>query len=612
MIVIDIIYPTTIQSPMINYAPFVYTAQPGVHDTATYWKSVFGAPDESTAASVTIASVIIDRNETYFRYDNLQNCLDNEGSFFWDVINELLYIHFDHDLDPLLATIQYGFSVGVTDSEDLYIDNVFYMGLVSNLPSFSKQQDLANYDKLSFPSGSIELSNNDSVIDSIINNNIYGNELRVYTLDYIQDQDNYTFSDLTVRGSYSVEDYNFILSKLEILFRDKRKSQNIKIPTEVFTLDEYPDIDSKYINKTIPLAYGLIYRSDALPTDTSGYTTTTYRQAQELTSLGTVEVKDGDEWNEVTPIAIDLPMGEFTLSEVDSRQTSGKPRKCRVTGSIGIIITRSSDIIKNLNYRYLNIDFISSTYDVDEWEAEEVQLEEIGILYNKEVELFEAIRMVQSGSNVGFRYDINADGRRTIRIDDWDRTVSAYVSRENIFNSQELSVKSDSELLAARAVVEYAYDYSEKEHSIIIDESLQETVYRAYNQKPSKDLESYLLTSAQAEALAAWYLARYKNIPRIASLDLCGPDYAERRIFDTIYAEITPGMADAGTGQVIAGREYFGIWKIQILSVDPNYTDGINKVTGVLIERYPSVSVVRISKAGVVRISRHGVKRAVE
>ena len=91
------------------------------------------------------------------------------------------------------------------------------------------------------------------------------------------------------------------------------------------------------------------------------------------------------------PTATDLTTGSFTLANADGRQGNGTPYKCRVINSEGISNTYASDIIKDMNNRYLNLLYTNSNYDITEWESEQTALKEIGISFEKQIELYEAI-----------------------------------------------------------------------------------------------------------------------------------------------------------------------------------------------------------------------------
>ena len=107
--------------------------------------------------------------------------------------------------------------------------------------------------------------------------------------------------------------------------------KNVDGTTEVvFTLTDYPNIAEQYIDKIIPLRYGLIKSSEAYPIDgeTGVGNDVTFRQALLLTSLGTVQVKIDEVW---TTTGID-----FVLSSLRRRLNTSRPSILGIFKSIRI------------------------------------------------------------------------------------------------------------------------------------------------------------------------------------------------------------------------------------------------------------------------------------
>jgi hypothetical protein len=589
-----------------NVAPFVYQSFPASHKTADYWINIFGAPDETISNTIFIISLIRGFTVYYSANTSLVDCIANERSFFWDSANEIFYIHYEHAQSRLTDFYEYGDVRGFSDKYSIYIDNLYYDALLQNIPSIAQQQDIINYDKLAFISGSIELTNLAGILDNLITESIIGTTVRLYYLDDSARKLDYTRNDLINLPSLYIENYEITLLKVILYVQDLRKKQNIMIPTETFTIDDYPDINEKYIDKIIKLLYGPIQSSEAIPVDGDlGIgNDINFRQAVLLKSLGTVQVEIDDLWTTKVPIAVDLTIGTFTLAEADGRKANGTPYKCRVIGSEGIINNHASDIIKDLFYRFLQISYTNSTYNQIEWEQEEKQLEEIGILFDKQIELYEAIKQIQSTANKGFRFEIGFDNRNTIRIDDPDREESLYVPNVEIQNINELLIKSDRDLLAAIIKINYAYDYVLQKYSVLEFDDNYDEVKSNNRQIPTIEIDTNLTTESQANDRAELYADRFSEVPRFATLALMGIDYFTIRIYDVLTIELTGAMVDADTGEIISGREFYGIYKCQVLGIDPDFKNQINNVTVYLIEKIDPVTTVRITTYGAIRKCR--------
>jgi hypothetical protein len=567
--------------------PFVYSVRPSVYSTANFWTSVFGAPVETGSYQIAVEALYrYVASSDYAEQSSLGDCKSQEQSFYFDESNQRLYIHVEHEYANYLSTdiYKYGEVRGATDEGVVYLDDIEYLPLVKSIPSIAQSADLAEYDRLAFITGTIEYLNLNAIFDYLINENIYGNSIFSKRLP----SGGTSRTDLVDLAAFFIEDYDFTLAALKIAIQDKRKAQNITIPSLLFSATDYPDIDPNIAGNPVPLAYGTIRVSKAYPIDSEAEGDVTFRQAQALVGVGTVQVLVGETWTTVTPSSSTAATGTFTLDYEDCREEGaidGTVLECRVLASEGIANTYASDVIKDLNDRELNITYNASNYDTTEWEAEETALTPIGVLFDTEIKLYDAIRQIQAGSNVGFRYEIAADGRRTIRIDDWDRTKTMHVYKEEIHNIDSIPVESEKDLLAAEVKINYAQDYYSGDFLSYLYDDEKETIYTEYGQQPRSIIDTLLTNETNAQARALWTFARYSTIPRVAKLELHGERFLTLRIYDIISAELTTGFVDLDAETITGGREYFGVWKLGILAIDPDLKNTMNVVEAVLIER---------------------------
>jgi len=593
-----------------NVAPFTYQQQPATHVTAPYWINEFGAADESIIFNMYINDFIRDYYNNYSQTNSLLDCIDTEQSFYWDSTAYILYVHYEHGYSYYTVNYyEYGRASGYNNKRPIYIEDICYEPLILKIPSIAQQQDLVNYGKLSGMTGAIEYSNNEGKFDEFINVDITGTKNRLYYLKDLPGIDNYTRSQLISLASYFIEDDSISLHKYSTDLQDLRLKQNIKIPLEVFNITDYPDINDRYIDDIIPVLYGQVRRTEAIPIDgETGSGTITFRQALILTNLGTVQVDIDDQWTTKTPTATNLTLGEFTLSEGDGRKANGEPYKCRVVDSTGIVNTYSSDIIIDLNNRFINVAYNNSLYNTTEWEQEELQLESIGIVFNESIKLYEAIRRVQDGSNVGFRYEIAADGRRTIRIDDPARETLSYISRNEIKDLVDAKIKTNKKLLSAIVKVKYAKDYNSDKYLTFTNEDYQNVVLKKYREQPTVELTTDLLTEAQAEERAELYASRFSNMPKIIPLKIMGNNYYTLRVYDVVEAELTLDFVNADTGEITGDRRFFEVWKIQILGIDPDFEKQGNNITAYLVEKVEPIEEIMIASEGVIFIWNNNYK----
>jgi hypothetical protein len=549
------------------YAPFTASAIVGEHTTATYWTSTFGALGDSTNQIKTINAVLLNSDIFLSKTDTLANCVNTPQSFFYDFGTQTLYIHYPHDLALPNVTIQAGVAIGATNGDVVLIGNQQYNPILRQVPNVQSKQDPLKYSKLAFVSGKVVFSNVGGEFDDIIQAPIYGNEINQYYLP--NGKQEYERSELIPIASYYVEDYDFTLTEFSVNVQDKRKSQNSKI----LQLNTVP-------GDPVPLIYGQVRVAKALIDEADGTTgNVTYRVAEELTNFGTVQSWNDTtkKWVNVTPVSTDNATGRFVVSAANGRQggaSDGTPLQFRLLEPTGIVPAKPTDIIKDLNLRVLNIAYNTSNYNQTEWAASTTDLYTIGIVFDRNIELFEAVRIIQGGSYPGFRYEIDAEGKRTAIIDDWDKAAIKNVSWYDIKDNMTLSVSTDSKNFAAVVRLKYDKDWNEGKFLTVTNTDYQVEAQNKYRQSPTSEWESFLVSQADAEDMAEWLAFRLSEIRGIVKIELHGQEYYTLRIYDILNIDLCT-----------EDRRYFGTWKAQVLSVYPKFDGLSNQITAVLIEQ---------------------------
>ena len=652
-----------------NVEPFVYEIRPGGLTLASYWTTIFLAPDESRAYSIVISSFIRNFNVNYILVTSYVDCVAQVGSFYWDNTNQVLYVHFEHDQEGWTDTYEAGSFTGFSDTGILYLDNQEYIPLIESVPSISQQQDIINYDLPAFVNGTISLNNKSFTtggvksgqLDRFILENVYGNNATLYyypddkisrTLDNPNSGDR---THLVPLAPFYVEDYGISLQSIDLRVQDIRKSDNITIPTDLFLLTDYADI-GEIANDVIPVMYGQVREAKAINTNedsTSG--AVNYRVALLLTVLGTVQAKIDNIWTTLTPTSSTLTSGEFVLSEfgdigatsvisdngngqvritnagafattiidqnvncvftasyddaiykvmtVDgsdnyidinlayttavptvtasvynsARNANGSIRECRVLLPTGIAITYTTDIIKDLYDRYKDLTFIASNFDTTEWGVEETALTTGGIVFDKQIRLFEAIKQIQNGSVVGFRFEINASSLRTFRIDDPSRTSSGTITPVDIANRDDMPVDTDSDQVFADVVVSFNKSFNSGKYQRVNNDSLASSVLARYRDQKTLTVTTILNSSTDADSRALADATKFSEIPKIMTLELMGGDFLPIRIYDIYDIEATPGDANADDSTII-GREYYGFTKGKVVGISPDIKNVTNTV----------------------------------
>lgn len=571
---------------MTPYAPFVMMARPAKVTIADYWTAWTGV-DESKVGTVDIVSFVRDSLFRYNEVTDILSCINQEKSFLFDKVNQILYVHFEHNELIFTGLYSYGIYYGFSSKSVVYIDDIEYLPVIKNNPKINQSQDFSGYKKLTFNKTNLELNNLDGQFDSMIDLNIYGNTVKILYIEDSQIQnDNVYTGAITPLSTFYIDKYSPGLQSIKFVLQDMRKSMSVKIPRNLYTSTQYPNIEDSVKSKVIPFLWGQVREAAALPTN--GKLTSSnivFRVAEILTSLGTVWFLDNEIWTQKTPLSVDLPNGSFTMLSSACRNASGGILKCKVINPIGIVINYTSDIIVDINERFLGVPFTSSNYDRDEWTREESRLSTGGYLLDSQKDSYDAICDVQNGSILGFRYEFNFDGKRTIRIDDFDRPVNRIINNVDIFNINQLEVENDTSYVFGEIKVNYSNSYYDKSKFSIIDSSNLESVKNKFKKQDQGEFDTILISEELSIIRAANDAEKYKDVRPILQLELFGFEFFDLRIYDIVDIEITGGFVDL-ENNTITGRKFYGIKRCQILGINPDENTGVNTIDFVIIRDY--------------------------
>ena len=589
---------TTVISQRISPThPFVRKVRLGPYDVDQNLLDNFPDLDESDRKKVSVTNVRDRSGADYAPKLSIDDCVRDQTSFYFDADAQTLWIHVARLDPPGATTYLYGLAQGFTDSRVIYIDEEEYLPLVTGSPDLRQQQEIQGAGKMAFMTGLITLSNDGARLDNLIPAPVYANSVLVYNLTESDPQrTDYERGELMQLADVFVEDYDLSPQQVELRIQDRRKEQNIEVPRERFDSADYPDIDDRTEGEVIPVLFGqptmipAICVNDTVETGNVDFVAST-----ELSSLGTVQTEVDESWVDVASADIenvDLSKGYFEITESAGRDSNGKPYDVRLVSPEGIAITYISDIIVEANERFGDISYTDSNYDKTEWEAEQAALSAGAYYIDDEMEMFELIRDLQNGSNVEWRFEIKPDGRRTIRIDDENRALAAYIPAVLLANRATLKVETDSALLAAEIVVKYNQRWTDDSFSRVVNVDSRQDVIDTYGQAPRKtypeDSPSLLTSKTDAQERAEYAKTRFTDIRGVVKLDIFCADESRRdllllRIYDIIDVEISPAEFIDRDAEEIVGREFYGVKKCKIISINPDPRKAINTVEAVII-----------------------------
>ena len=575
-----------------NVAPFTYAFTVNVSSLASLWTNVFGANNEVTDERSNVIGVFVRSTDRLTIANNLNSCLTKQESYFYDFAKQTLYINFGLQYNPLLDYSELLKVVGFSDTAVVYVDDIPFLPIIKGSPKLTQKQDMINYDQLAFSMGSITINNQSGAANFLRELNIFSNDVALSFLDY-DGRNEHTRSELTPLAWYLVENVDIGKQSGKITLQDVRKTLNGKLPNVLFSATQYPNIETDLIDNPIPLAFGTF---TAKAICTNGKTETgnvNYRIALSVQSFTTISVynSDTETWNVVTPISTNIGTGEFVLSATDARNDK-EPREVKVTG-IGYDSSKPSKIIARLEYLNSGIAYDESFFNIDEIDTEEATLGSTSLFISEQEELNEIIRKLQEGSTNRFRYEINADGLRTIRLDNLSRASSGFVSREQIKENNELNIYTDKDTVAATIKVIYGNDFTVENKPYVIDSSKEDAIAKSVRERPQIEFDTFLLSRESALARATLEANRLGVVRRFVDVTLCGKEFLNTRIYDIITVELTD-----------VREQWMGVWKCQVLAVAPDTTLYENKVALVLVERVADIDdgrSLRVTTTGAIR-----------
>lgn len=563
---------------LVPYQPGIYVKKLNFDILAPFWTDTFNAPDQYVS-TISVTDVIINQ-EKYAEARSYSDMIITESSFFYDETE--LYINLADDVAPYkIISAKYGSKNGYTDKDVIYIDDFEYLPLIKSIPSLLQQQDLQGYDMFSFVTGTAIFDNTGGLMDYVIDSDIFGARVDLYYLENGMIEAD--ASDLVRLHSFYIEDYEVSLSEVRLTLQDYRKSQNTTIPTRFFSASLWPDIEDEYIGSPIPLVYGNVRIAPATPVSGDASGDVTFYIGDNVSAYGSVQVFSDDVWTTITET--DIGGGEFIIAWEDCRSAiDGDIYPVRVLNVVGGSITSAADIIVDLNTRANGLPYTNTVYDVTEWETEAAKIAPIGVIFDSVVKLYEAIAEVQRSADVAFRYEVKADGLYTIRVDDWTREIVSHAEQVDIYDRQKMAVAINTELLIGIVKVNYAKEYQSGKRKSLVDESYKDDVEKRYNQTPFAEIDTLLDTEAEAQDRANWQLERYSTVRPVIDVTLMGTAWYSLRIYDMLAIEITPGSVNRDN-RTIEGREYFGVWKCQVVGIDPDYNTQTVHISAVLAEK---------------------------
>jgi hypothetical protein len=398
------------------------------------------------------------------------------------------------------------------------------------------------------------------------------------------------FSKLTQVAQYYIANIIVTLAKADFTLKDKRERLSFMIPDKKFTADTLADIakgadielniahlDDNLIDKDMQEAYGhcfgvpgvclngkriFIDKNNAGMDNTQGdWNNYYFRFSSAIKEVDRIQVKftsgeingvpvdgwttvyENNTWKKgITGCRIDYEHGlvllPFSVAKQGGRREN-KPNDVRMDG-VFINMTKPLDILKDIMEKYAwapydigNNYFIPENTTKKEIESELAPLsQEIGVLFDKSITVYEAIEKLQGGCVKGFQFHIHED-KFTARLDDPKRKTGDAIHFLEIKNLDEVEIDWNAELYGSYTDIEYAYNYSEKSGRHWVDKTKQIDILDNHRAEKEFAVTSLLANEKDAKQRSDMLLEDFLELrPIIRNIKLEGEKWHGLRVYD--------------------------------------------------------------------------------
>ena len=416
------------------------------------------------------------------------------------------------------------------------------------------------------------------------------------------------------------------LENANFQLKDKRERFSAKIPEEIFNANEYPSIDDKLIDKDKQEAYGYCLGIPGICThgketlDKFGKVINQYhfRFSSQISRVDRIQVKMNDIWTTVYqgerpepnspddwpgnyPLwnpevakgnAVDyLDIGEITLdysvakkggerkneaNEIRMDGVFNNPEKRKIEINEAVM---PLDIIKDIIIKHTDILYKNMYFDIAELESElGVLNHKIGILFDKQQTVYEAIEKLQSGSVKGFQFQIHKD-KFTARLDDPERMPDknlGAIRSHDILSLDEVEVDWNANLYGTHTDIGYAYNYSEGSGRRFVDTDRRQAILDIHQVEKVWEADSLLYDIEDAKLKSDILLEDFIELrPIISNIKLFGTKWFDLRVYDMVLIDFR--KIEKLRNRTIA-RDFAGKQLCQILRISSDANTGITTI----------------------------------
>ena len=526
----------------------------------------------------TVAGSITVNNTVYKKAENIKNPMDLQQNQFVQIDN-IVYYRNENDLPGWVYKTKVNTVTGFTDEKPFIDgDGVYYQSGLDYVPEITDKADSLEYGKMAFKSANIDIINDKGQFDDA--EPYFGNNLRIKSA---------IGGTLKPLYEYYIKNIKIKADKVTMICGDRREKLLQKVPDKRFTLDEFPKIKPELEGEIMQDVYGkcewvkcvCVDEHDIFDDNDELKTYRTFYVARKITELELNDTRPGipaSEWIKPDFVWVKQtqPSGGEDEDEITWTPDAEVWTPCRIEPSSnldkGLIVlhtdccmpstweghdvpevfevracgtfwtpvgkdkTTPLDIIKELLNHYCNILYNGSWFNQEEIESELNDLAPVGIVYDKEQNVYQAIEKLQNASDYGFQFmaDYNLF---TARKDDNDREPAGAIEFKDIEDISKVEIDFQLENYATIVSVPYSRNYYKDNSSRYEGKTNRENLLYIHGVDKTHEPESYL-TSIQDAVNKAIRLEKFfvKNRVMISNVEVKGRE--NLRMYDIVDTDL--------------------------------------------------------------------------
>jgi len=458
----------------------------------------------TSVGSVRVGSAFLEKYTSRLTLDSVST------GYYFDEATDILYIKLNQNRSPYLYDIYIGFPIFIGSS--LYVDDVNlteYQPRLLSAPKIKRRKDPITFGNLRFDSQSFTLANHDGFFDDLINEDIYGQPVSLYTGEQTE-----AFADFKKIYQGKLGGWSISADEVKLSTQDERRRLERDLP-----VNTWADLAFSFdgANGYAQLVYGYV-RNLKIPHTGSGVFAIADTTEHNLKTQAEADITVTAENAAGGRVAV--PSGALTLDESAGTVTItgyAEDGSSTYTGDVfftgyGYDISNPLDIIKDLIVTYSDIAYTADNFNLTEWAAETTQAPDIGLVIRDKSKITKIIQEIVASYVGGFLTD--KEGRFTSRRFATGNDTQTLIDRYQWYERIKLS--GDTEQIYTSVDVAYNRDLEGNSYEHVIDTSKEADTYQRYSLYRDKSIKSLVVEETDAEAVASRFIDQYSDMNILA------------------------------------------------------------------------------------------------